>query len=283
MILITGATGTVGASLVEQLVAGGHPVRAFVTDIAAAQAKLGDKVELARGNFTDPTSVDAALGGVDKLYLLAPAGPDEPAWEAAVIAAAQRAGVKHVVYHSVAGAQYEANAFGRWHRAAEKLLERSKLAWTILRPAGFMSNALGWAATIKSQGAIYMPCGQGKMAYIDPRDIAAVAAAALVSPGHDGKAYELTGPEPLSIGDQASALAAAIGKPVKYVDVPDAAARDAMIGIGMPAVIADGMLEITGFVRSGNAASVSNAVQTVTGKPARTFAAWCKEHVAAFA
>jgi uncharacterized protein YbjT (DUF2867 family) len=282
MILITGATGTVGAALVAQLAATKHRVRAFVTDPAAARAKLGADVELARGDFADAASVAAALVGIDKAYLLTPAGPDQPAWEAAFVDAAQRAGVKHVVYHSVAGAQYEANAFGRWHRAAEKQLERSKLAWTILRPAGFMSNALGWAATIKGQGAIYMPCGQGKMAYIDPRDIAAVAATALTSSGHDGKAYELTGPEPLSIGDQARALAAAIGKPVKYVDVPDAAAREAMLGAGMPAVIADGMLEITGFVRAGNAASVSTAVEQVTGKPARTFAAWCTEHAAAF-
>ena len=281
MILVTGATGNVGAPLVKQLVAAGQRVRAFTND-ADAKQKLGDKVEIASGDFENAASVDAALQGVAKVYLLAPASPDEPRWEAAFIDAAKRAGVKHIVYHSVAGAPYEANAFGRWHRAGEKKLEESGIAWTHLRPVGFMSNAFMWAASVKAQGAVYMPCGEGKMAVIDPRDIAAVAAVALTSPGHEGKVYDLTGPEALTVGDQAKLLGAAIGKPVKYVDVPDAAAKDSMLGMGMPAVIADAMLEFTGFVRSGGAGFVTDTVKTVTGKPARTFAAWSQEHAAAF-
>jgi uncharacterized protein YbjT (DUF2867 family) len=282
MILVTGATGNVGVPLVKELLAAGHEVRAFVTDVADAKAKLGDAVELANGDFTDKASIDHALAGVEKAYLLAPAGPDEPAWEAAFIDAAARAGVKHVVYHSVAGAAYEANAFGRWHRAGEKKLEQSGIAWTHLRPVGFMSNALMWAGTVKAQGTIYMPCGDGKMAVIDPRDIAAVAATVLTSSGHAGKIYDLTGPEALSVGDQAKMLGEAIGKPVTYVDVPDAAAKDSMLGMGMPPAVADAMLEFTSLVRSGGAAAVSDAVKTVTGKPPRTFAAWCKDNAAAF-
>jgi len=282
MILITGATGNVGAPLVKELLAGGHKVRAFVNDLADAKTKLGDKVELAKGDFNDKASIEAALKGVDKVYLLTPAGPDQPKWEATFIDAAKRAGVKHVVYHSVAGAQYEANTFGRWHRAGEKLLEQSGMAWTHLRPVGFMSNAFMWLATVKSQGTVYMPCGDGKMAAIDPRDIASVAAKALTSSGHEGKSYDLTGPEALTVGDQAKAIGDAIGKPVKYVDVPDAAAKDSMIGMGLPAMMADAMIEFTSFVRSGGAGAVSDAVKTITGKPGRTFAAWCKENAAAF-
>jgi (4-alkanoyl-5-oxo-2,5-dihydrofuran-3-yl)methyl phosphate reductase len=282
MILVTGATGNVGAPLVRELVAAGQHVRAFVTDTGDAKQKLGDKVELAKGTFEDKASIEAALRGVKKVYLLAPGMPDLTAWEATFVDAAKHAGVEHVVYHSVAGAQWEANAFGRWHRATEKKLEQSGMTWTFLRPVGFFSNALMWAATVKSQGAIYMPCGDGKTASIDARDIAAVAAKALAARGHEGKSYDLTGPEALSVGEQAKQLGDAIGKPVTYVDVPDAAAKDSMLGMGMAAAVADAMIELTSLVRSGGAASISDAVATVTGKPPRSFAAWCKDNAAAF-
>lgn len=282
MILVTGATGNIGSALVGELVAGGHAVRAFVTNPDAARTKLGGKVELAKGSHADKASLEAAMKGVDKLFLLAPPGPDQPAWEANAIDAAKQAGVKHVVKLSVAGAQYDASTFGKWHRAGEKKLEQSGMAWTFLRPVGFMSNSLMWIGSVKGQGAIYQPLGEGKMASIDPRDIASVAATCLTSPGHEGKTYDLTGPEALSCADQARLLGAAIGKPVKYVDVPDAAAKDAMLGMGMPAFMADAMLEFTGLVRSGGAAFVSDAVKAVTGKPGRTFEQWCRDNAAAF-
>jgi uncharacterized protein YbjT (DUF2867 family) len=282
MILITGATGNIGAPLVTELVAGGHKVRAFVTNTDEAKKKLGDKVELAKGSFEDAASLDAALKGVTKVFLLCPPGPQQPAWEATAIDAFKRAGVQHVVKLSVAGAPYEASAFGKWHRAGEKKLEASGIAWTFLRPVGFMANAFMWAPTVKSQGAVYQPMGDGKMASIDVRDIAAVAAKCLTTTGHANKAYDLTGPEALSMSDSVKMLGDAIGKPVKYVDVPDSAAKDAMVSMGFPPMMADAMLEFTGLVRAGNAAMVSDAVKTITGSPGHTFAAWCRENAAAF-
>ena len=281
MILITGATGNIGAPLVRELLAAGQQLRAFVTDPAKAKLKLGDKVELAKGNLGDPASLDAAMKGVTKVFLLAPPGPDQP-FDGNVVAAAKKAGVGHIVKLSVAGAQYDATLFGKWHRAGEKKLEASGIPWTFLRPVGFMDNAFMWVHTVKSQGAIYQPMGDGKMASIDVRDIAAVAAKCLTTTGHANKAYDLTGPEALSMSDQAQQLGDAIGKPIKYVDVPDAAAKDAMVGMGFPAIMADAMLEFTGMVRAGQAAMVSDAVKTITGTPGRTFAAWCREHAAAF-
>jgi uncharacterized protein YbjT (DUF2867 family) len=282
MILVTGATGNIGAPLVGELVAAGHAVRAFVTDTASAKQKLGSKVELAQGSFTDASSLDAAMKGVDKLFLLSPAGPQQPEWEGNAVDAAKRAGVRAIVKSSVAGAQYDASILGRWHRASENKIEASGIAWTFLRPVGYTTNAMMWAATVKSQGAIYQPMGEGKMAPIDPRDIASVAAKCLTTSGHERKAYDLTGPEALTMAEQAKILGDAIGKPVKYVDVPDAAARDAMLGMGMPSIMVDALLEFTNLVRSGGASFVSDAVKTITGKPGRTFAAWCKENAAAF-
>jgi uncharacterized protein YbjT (DUF2867 family) len=282
MILITGATGNIGAPLVKELVTAGQQLRAFVTDPAKAKQKLGDKVELAKGNLGDPASLDAAMKGVTRVFLLAPPAPDSP-FDGNVVAAAKKAGVGHIVKLSVAGAQYDATRFGKWHRVGEKAVEASGIPWTFLRPVGFQDNAFMWVQTVKSQGAIYQPLGDGKMAAIDARDIAAVAAKCLASPAsHANKAYDLTGPEALSMTDQAKQLGDAIGKPVKYVDVPDAAAKDAMVGMGFPAIMADAMLEFTGMVRAGQAAMVSDAVKTITGTPGRTFAAWCREHAAAF-
>jgi uncharacterized protein YbjT (DUF2867 family) len=281
MIIVTGATGNIGAPLVKELVASGQHVRAFVTDPAKAKQKLGDQVELAKGNLADPTSLDAAMKGATKVFLLAPPGPDLP-FDGNVVAAAKKAGVGHLVKLSVAGAQYDATAFGKWHRAGEKKVEASGIPWTFLRPVGFMDNAFMWAATVKSQGVIYQPMGDGKMACIDVRDIAAVAAKCLTTSGHANQAYDLTGPEALSMADQAKQLGDAIGKPVKYVDVPDSAAKEGMVAGGFPAIMADAMLEFTGMVRAGQAAMVSDAVKKITGTPGRTFAAWCREHAAAF-
>jgi uncharacterized protein YbjT (DUF2867 family) len=283
MILVTGATGNVGRHLVNQLVADGHAVRAFVTDEQEARELLGPKVELAKGSFTDRASCDAAVRGVAKLYLLAPFHPDLASFEATMIAAAERAGVKHVVKHSVAGAQYEPGiAMGRWHRAGEKLLEKSAMAWTFLRNAGFTSNALYWIGSIKAGGAVYQPMGDGALAVIDPRDIAAVAARVLTTPGHEGKAYDLTGPEALPMARQVAILGKVIGKELTYVDVPDAAAKDAMLGMGMPPPIVDAMLELTNLIRAGQTSQVTATVEQITGKPPRTFEAWARDNANAF-
>ena len=281
MILVTGATGNVGTLLVGELVKGGHQVRAFVKDAAKAKRKLGEGVTLAIGNLDDRSSVEAAVVGVEKIYLLA-GGGDVVKWDATVIDAAKRVGVRHVVKHSVLGAQWENITSGRWHRAGEKHLEASGLAWTHVRPGGFFSNALEWAGMIKTQGAIFLPQGSGKSASIDPRDIASVAARVLTTPGHEHKAYDITGPELLGGDDHASAIADAIGKPVRYVDVPESAAKQAMVGRGIPAQVADVLLEFSALVRSGTATMMTDTVKTVTGHPARTFAAWAKENAAAF-
>jgi uncharacterized protein YbjT (DUF2867 family) len=281
MILVTGATGNVGAALVRQLVESNHAVRAFVRDGVATNT-LAPGVEIARGDLARPESLEAALAGVDKMYLLCPAVPGLPELEAGAIAAAKRAGVRHVVKHSNMGADREPPiTLPRWHRAGEQLIERSGMAWTFVRPTGFMSNALGWAGMIK-HGTVYAPATDGKLSVVDPRDIAAVACAALTEPGHEGKAYDVTGPEALSTAEQVAMIGEAIGRPIKCIDVPNAAARDSMIGMGMPAIIVDALLEFMDLVRAGRGATVSDAVPRVTGKRARTFAAWVAEHAGAF-
>ncbi|HEY1559002.1 MAG TPA: SDR family oxidoreductase [Kofleriaceae bacterium] len=281
MILVTGSTGNVGSEVVKQLAAGGHKVRALVVDTAEG-SKFPTTVDTVAGNLDNIDSLVNAMKGVDHVYLLAPLTPALQKHEANAIEAAKRAKVKHVVKHSVLGANYEAVALGKWHRAGEKALEASGVGWTHLRPSAFHANSLWWAQTIKTQGAVYQPTGDGKIASIDPRDIAGCAVEVLTKPGHEGKSYELTGPAALSASDQCDIIGRVLGKPVKFVNVPDQAARDSMLAMGMPAQIVDLMIEFMGLVRSGQAAAVTDTVQKLTGKPSRSFEAWVKDNTAAF-
>jgi len=282
MILVTGSTGNVGGELVKQLAAKGHQVRALVRDAKEATGKLPTTVDVAVGDFDDVDALAAAMRGVDKVYALVPFTPALQQHDANLLAAARRAGVKHVVKHSVFGAEYEAVSLGRWHRAGEKALEASGLAWTHVRPGGFSSNALQWVGSIKAAGSVYYPTGDGKLAPIDPRDIAAAAAAALTGSGHEGKAYALTGPVALSTGEQIAIIGKALGKQLTYVDVPDSAARESMIGMGMPAQVVDALLEFTAMVRAGQAAVVTRSVEELTGTAARPFETWVRDNIAAF-
>jgi (4-alkanoyl-5-oxo-2,5-dihydrofuran-3-yl)methyl phosphate reductase len=282
MILVTGATGTVGSEVVRQLLAAGQPVRVLVRP-GSAGPKLSNGAEIAVGDAGRPETIEAALRGVERLYLLLPMTPALRQQDAGIIAAAQRVGVRLVVKHSNMGAQDEAGTtMQRWHRAGEMLIEKSGMAWTFIRPTGYMTNALGWAGMIKSQGAVYAPGGDGRLAVADPRDIAAVAVAALTGPGHEGRAYDVTGPEALSAAGQVKTISDEIGEPVTYIDIPETAAREQMISTGMPAEIAAALTEFMADVRAGRSATVSDAVMKITGHPARTFAAWAHENAAAF-
>jgi len=283
MILVTGATGTVGSEAVGQLLEAEQEVRALARDQASAARKLGDHVEIVEGDASQPDTLDAAVDGIERMYLLLPMVPTLPQLDADIIAAAQRAGVRHIIKQSNMGAQDEqATTMQRWHRAGERLIESSGIAWTFVRPTGFMSNALGWADTIRSQGIVYAPGGDGKLAVVDPRDIAAVAVASLTEPGHEGKAYDVTGPEALSAAEQVTMIGDEIGKPITHIDIPESAARESMLGTGMPAEIVDALLEFMTDVRAGRSATISSAVEDVTGRPARTFRAWAHDHAAAF-
>src|SRR5918999_147769 len=210
MILVTGATGHVGSELVRLLAEQGAPARALVhsPDKAAPIQRLG--LETALGDYEQPDTLDVAMKGCDQLFLLSPPPPRQPQQEQHVIDAARRAGVGHVVKQSVPWASADAPVvFSRWHGQIEQHLAQSGLAYTLLRPSSFMQNFLMSAPQVADQGALYGMFGEGRVAFIDARDIAAVAAELLTSPGHQGASYTLTGPEALSAAEVAERLAAA--------------------------------------------------------------------------
>src|SRR5215217_4525373 len=204
MILVTGATGTIGGEVARQLIAAGVKPRLLVRDPKKAREFEG-KAELVQGDLAKPESLDAAFKGMQKLFLVS-SGVDGRTLEKNAIAAARRASVQHVVKLSVIGADQSELTFSKWHAEVERALLDSGLKWTLLRPGSFMSNALFWLETIKSQGAFYDPQGEGKYSPIDPADIGAIAVKALTGPGHEGKAYTLTGPESLTLAQQAATL-----------------------------------------------------------------------------
>ena len=278
-ILVTGATGNVGSRLVRRLKEKGRAVRAFARNITG---KTPDGVEDAPGDFTDDASLARAMEGVTAVYLLS-AGDQLAVHEAAAIEAARAAGVQLVVKHSVAGAQYNAPGFPSWHRAGEERLEASGIPYVFLRPASFATNALYWAGSIKEQGAVYSALGDAAVPVIDPEDIAEAAATVLTTPGHEGKAYELSGPEALTTAHQVETIGRVIGRDLKFVNVPDDAARQAMRGMGMSPAYVEAMVSLFQMFRNiGRIEPYPGDVEALTGHKARRFDQWAEANAYVF-
>lgn len=282
MILVIGATGTIGQHIVDGLRAQGAPVRVLARQPEKARDRFPG-VEVAAGDLDRPETLEAAMRGVERIFLLTAPTAQQATQVDHVLQAAKRAGVRHVVRLSAMGAAADAHiGFSRDHFAAEQAIKQSGLAWTILQPTGFMDNFLGSAHTIATQGTIYAPVGDGAVAFVDARDIADVAVAALTSPGHEGKTYALTGPAAVTHAQAARVIGEAIGKEVRYVDVPPEAAKDGMVKAGMPPAFADDLVALYDVYKKGYAATATGEVEKVTGKPARSFETFVTDHLEAF-
>ncbi|RKH14697.1 SDR family oxidoreductase [Corallococcus sp. CA053C] len=281
MILITGATGNIGKELVTRLAPEGVPLR-IVTRDERKVAHLDARIERIIGNLGDRATVQRALQGVERLFMVSLLTGEGDAADPMLIEEARRAGVRHVVKISSLGTNGN-SAMGRRHREKERLIEESGMAWTFLRPGSFMSNALQWATPIRTQGTVFTPTADGKLAPIAPGDIAGVAAVALTTAGHEGRIYALTGPELLSAHDQVRILAGVLGKPIKCMDVPVTAAGENVRKSGAPEWMVEGLMELWTAVRTGNGTTRTDEVERLTGRPAQTFEQWCQEHRAAFA
>ena len=278
MILVTGATGTVGSEVVRQLVATGERPRALVRDPATARQRLGDQVEHVVGDLDRPETIAAALAGVDRVFLLTTQSSRQPEWERAVIGAAARTGVGQLVKLSVCRANEQSPLqVARQHGQAERVLAQSGLAATILRPVFFMQNLLAMV----HDGAIATAAGDGRVAMVDARDIAAVAVATLTGGGHAGKTYTLTGPEALSFYQVASVLSRQTGRPLRHVRVPPDKVRVALQGRGVAAWFADDMAKLHSMLAVGYEEVVTDDIHRVTGRPPRTLAQFASDHAGA--
>jgi uncharacterized protein YbjT (DUF2867 family) len=279
MILVIGATGNVGKELVPLLAESGTPVRVMLRDPNAA-AEWEGRVELVRGDLNQPDTLHVALHGVRKVYLIA----FDTRQVENLLVAAKAAGVTHIVRQST----QEAGALppvgpGKWHRLQEQMIEQSGLEWTHLRPTMMAVNTImWWGKTIRMDGKAYFPGGAGLVAPIDPKDIASVALVTLTRAGHERRAYELTGPELLSVAEMVQVLARILERPIAYVDVPEPATAEWLGQFGFAPYLVDALTETLGNLRSNRFAYVSDAVERLTGRQPRRFEDWCGANQASF-
>ena len=279
MLLITGATGNIGKELIPLLLKHGQSIRVLVRDERKV-AHLDERVERVVGDLDKPETLFPAVKGVERIFLVT----YETQQDIRVIEAAKRAGVGHIIKLSTLEATDHKIQVGKWHYEREELIRASGLDWTFLRPGMFMSNSIDWwAESIKGQGSVFFPGGKkGKVAPVDPRDVAKVAAAALTQPGHHGQAHELTGSELFTIGEMVQVVARVLGKPIQYVDITPIAAKLFMLKTGMAKTLVNALMEMLASLRRNEGAIVTDTVQQVTGQPPCTFEAWCREHIDAF-
>ncbi|MGW4914367.1 NAD(P)H-binding protein [Streptomyces sp. NPDC004270] len=282
MILVTGATGTIGSDVVRQLAERGTKVRALSRDPAKARVPAG--VEVVRGDYGDPASLDAALAGTTAAFLLRPPGPDAGE-DAALVAAARTAGVERLVKLSaIATGDPASGPSTQWHVDGERAVRDSGLAWTVLQPSSFASNTLTWREALRADQPVPNMTGDGASGVIDPRDIAEVAVRALLDAGHAGRTYVLTGPEAITVPDQATVLAEVLGRPIPTRDLSPDETRDFLrTAWGMDGTRAEGVLTGLAFVRAGGNALITEDVTEVLGRPARTFRTWAEDNKDLFA
>jgi uncharacterized protein YbjT (DUF2867 family) len=262
-ILVTAATGNVGSALLPLLADQGAQVRTL--GHAAA------------------TDLDAALRGVDAVYLACGNVPGQVDFETSVIDAAARAGVTRIVKLSARGAAPGSPvAFWDWHARIEEHLAASGVPATVLRPSFLMTNLLAGAETVRQQGVLVAPAGDARVSMIDPRDVAAVAAVALAERGSESRTHTLTGPAALTWHEVAASASTVTGRRVTFVDVPPEAAVAAMVESGVPAFAASQIVNVFDALRAGAQSETTDVVPDLTGRPGRSLAEFLGAHADLF-
>jgi uncharacterized protein YbjT (DUF2867 family) len=280
-VLVIGATGRIGRRVVERLVEEQVPVRALAR--RPSDAGLPSAVEVVAGDLTAPESLDTALEGVSSVFLLWTLPLDTaPAVIERLAANTERVVLLSSPHQTPHPFFQQPNPAARLHADLERLVNESGLVSTIIRPGMFASNVIPWwSGPIKSGDAVRWPYGAAETAPVDERDVAAVAARALMDDRHAGADYVVTGPESLSQAEQVRIIGDAIGRRIEFVELsPDEFRRET--AATWPRPVVDMLLAAWGAT-IGRPAYVTSTVLDATGAPARTFAAWATEHAGAFA
>ncbi|MFD8953358.1 NAD(P)H-binding protein [Streptomyces xanthophaeus] len=278
MILVTGATGRIGREV----------VRRFPADVAVRiLARNPDRVTgasgtagIVKGDYRDPRSLSRALAGVRAAFLVTSRIGDD---DVRFVRAAASAGVRHVVKLSAAAVEDPGadDLITRWQRANEDLLRGSGMEWTLLRPRAFMSNALAWADSVRTQHVVRARYGSSPNACVDPRDVAEVAVRALTEQGHAGKAYTLTGPEPITAVQQTAQLAELLDRPLRFEELGAGQAR-AALGERYSRELVEALLAGAERQRAGAKAATDATLPALLGRPAGCFRAWARDHLSSF-
>ncbi|MGW2718839.1 NAD(P)H-binding protein [Streptomyces sp. NPDC001492] len=280
MIVVTGATGNVGRSLVQTLAAGGARVTATSRAVSAADAPHG--VRHRQADLTDPESLRPVFDGAEALFLQN-GGPSAHLLRPRdILDIAKAGGIERVVLLSSQGVatRPESASHGGVAGAVEDAVRQSGLDWTIPRPGGFNSNTYAWSESVRTRRVIAAPFADIGLPTVDPDDIAEVAAAALREDRHAGQTYELTGPALTTPRQQAEAIGDALGEPVRFIEQTRDEARAQMLRF-LPDPVVDTTLAILGEPTPAEQC-ISPDVEQVLGRPPGTFADWARSHVAAF-
>ena len=282
MILVTGASGNAGKEVLKSIVASGQPAKAlFRSTQDAGNVPAGVPAVIA--DFGDAGALNRALEGINKVYLVCAPVPQLVELESKAIDACKGAGVEYIVLNSALGAATFHASFPRWHAEVEKVLERSGINFTIIRPNSFMQNIVNYyAPTIRGQGAFYASMGSAPVSFIDVRDVGAFVARLFNSTGHNRRAYELNGPEAVTYNQVADLISQVTGRPAKYIDLPVSQLRQSMLETGMPAWQADALLELQRYYVEGGGGEVDGVVASVIGRQPTRLSTFLRESAPVF-
>src|SRR5262245_26949762 len=283
LILVTGATGNTGSTLLAELERRRATVRAMVRSSKDRARLPNTSATVVVGNFDDPRSLEAALKGVTRAYLVTPSSPGAEAQQVRFAELAAAAGVGRLVKLSQFAAEEASPVrFLRYHAVVERRIRELGIGFTFLRPNLYFQGLLAFQPMIAAEGHFVAPIGDARVSAVDVRDIAAVAAIALTEEGHDGKTYTITGPAAVTHAEIASALSKAIGRPVAFIDVPSDAFAGALKAAGVPPWQVDGIVEDYAHYARGEAQAISRDVREVTGVDPRDLGRFAEDYASAF-
>ncbi|MFV8834933.1 SDR family oxidoreductase [Aquisalimonas sp. APHAB1-3] len=277
MILVTGASGTIGSELLRELVRKDEPVRAAVH----VRPLDVDGVETCNIDYDRPETLPSALEGVDSLFLLS----QQVTHEKPMVDAAREAGVRRIVYVSSFGADTDTFVIGQLHREIELRIQETGMVWTFLRPNYLMQNFITLMGhDIRNDDAFYDSIGDARVSRIDTRDVSHVAARVLTESGHDNRAYELSGPEAITHHDAAEVLSEVLGRRIRYVELDDDSFRRRLIAQGVPEDFAGFVEDVNRRNRNGETHddTVTDNVRNILGREPTPFLRFCQDHAPTF-
>lgn len=277
LVVVTGATGNVGAEVVKNLASTSYQVRIAARDPPAARAAGSLNAEVVPFAFETESTYAPALHGAQALFLMRPRHiVDVERYLNPVVDAARRAGVERIVFLSIAGAAYNPRVP---HRIVEQHIEASGIAWTFLRADFFMQNlSTVHRLDIRDNDDVFVPAGEGKVAFVDVRDIAAVAARALTQTVHSGQACVLTGPRALDHFEVAKVLTSVLGRPIRYSNPTPQSFLEELLQRGVPQPEAAFITQVYAVVRDGHTGAVADDLQAVLGRPPTTFEQFASDY-----
>jgi uncharacterized protein YbjT (DUF2867 family) len=270
---VTGATGTVGREVVRALLARGVEVRVGARASSPVGEVLPGVREVTPLDLEDAVIDPALFEGIDAFFFMTPLIEDQVACSRRVLDAAIEAGVPHVVRLSSRSAGWDQRSTLRaWHREIEDATRASGGTWTVLRPCSFFQNFIRYQAdTIRNLSSIVVPQGEGLISYVDAADIGDVAAQCMLDQAtHHGQTYVLTGGRAYGVKGVAAEIGRVIGRPLTYISIEEAQARDMMMEMAMPEWLVEAGLAVFAHARQGGEAAVDPALTKILGRPATT-------------